>query len=467
MLATLRTEIIGAAAILGSAWMFTPAYAAPFQNYVATGTIVATPKNGTFVFGATFSAISDVTVRFSGRSLGRNEGVVLVLGTQVFRLGTEARLGVTASPPFTRNIILNQRTLSDLADGSIDFSVRVELLNGATFRPESTNSNLTLAFEATEGPAITAETEIVRPTAAFMQRRMERIVANEPTAYRFDRRQQSEGGVVFADLSSKGRLESVDAGLRSDDTLWYGWAEAAFSDYQADTAVDGTFGQLSFGADYLVSEGVAIGLMGQFDIASETVTGDSEVSGEGWMVGPYVSAKLSQNLFFNARLALGRSNNTIDTDIYDDDSIFTGDFTTRRGLIRAELYGNKNIGKTTLTPRAEIMYMREELQDYAVTDGIETLSVEGSTSEFGRISLSTDIAVQVGSFVAYTTPKLNWSRFSDGLGGNIEETSGAIAVGIRTAAGAKWNGDISLGFDGLGQEDFSATTIRGQVSKSF
>ena len=123
MFTKLRTGFIGAIVIFSGALMCAPAYAAPsYQDSVATGTIGGTPKSGSFTYGTTFSAISNVTASFSGDTLGRNEGVVLVLGTQTFHLGTEASIGVTASPPFTRNIALDHEALVDLADGSINRS---------------------------------------------------------------------------------------------------------------------------------------------------------------------------------------------------------------------------------------------------------------------------------------------------------------------------------------------------------
>lgn len=106
--------------------------------------------------------------------------------------------------------------------------------------------------------------------------------------------------------------------------------------------------------------------------------------------------------------------------------------------------------------------MHEEREAYSVTEGVAV-----ATTELGRISLSTEIAVPVRSIVVYTTPRLNWSQFNDGLGADTEGGSGAIAFGVRTAPGADWNGEISLGFAGLGQDDFKAATIRGQASKNF
>lgn len=58
--------------------------------------------------------------------------------------------------------------------------------------------------------------------------------------------------------------------------------------------------------------GLLIGALMQFDFADETSGAlNSDVEGNGWMAGPYLSARLTDNLFFDARAAWGRSENTI------------------------------------------------------------------------------------------------------------------------------------------------------------
>lgn len=148
-----RNGSFRAVIVLVGALVGTPAFAVPFEDTIVTGAITGTPKSGVFEYGTTFSAISDVQVTFSGNQLGFNEGVRLVLGTQVFNLGTDAT--TSQSPPFTRNIALNNETLEDLADGTIDALVSVYLRNGATFSPMAISTRLKLAFEGTEGPPIT------------------------------------------------------------------------------------------------------------------------------------------------------------------------------------------------------------------------------------------------------------------------------------------------------------------------
>ena len=81
--------------------------------------------------------------------------------------------------------------------------------------------------------------------------------------------------------------------------------------------------------------GLLIGALMQFDFADETsgLLG-SDVEGRGWLAGPYISARLSENIYFDARAAWGRSENDV--------SPF-GTYTDRVGgdrwLARADLTG--------------------------------------------------------------------------------------------------------------------------------
>ncbi len=109
------------------------------------------------------------------------------------------------------------------------------------------------------------------------------------------------------------------------------------------------------------------------------------------MAGPYVSAELAPNLFFNARAAWGWSSNSANIDVMNDDNIFSGDFGTSRSTVRAMLYGYYEKGSVTFTPTVELIYAQEAQKDFTVTDGVDTTLVTGVTNELARLSISSDI----------------------------------------------------------------------------
>ena len=56
-----------------------------------------------------------------------------------------------------------------------------------------------------------------------------------------------------------------------------------------------------------------VGALVQFDWAKEDCSVlASKVDGNGWMMGPYLSARVHENIYFDLRAAWGRSSNDLD-----------------------------------------------------------------------------------------------------------------------------------------------------------
>jgi hypothetical protein len=87
--------------------------------------------------------------------------------------------------------------------------------------------------------------------------------------------------------------------------------------------------------------------------------------GQGWMAGPYVSARLTPNLFFDARALWGRSNNHI-----DPLGAYTDSFDTNRALASAKLTGRWAFGALSFQPSAEVIYFTEQQGAYTNAIGI-------------------------------------------------------------------------------------------------
>ena len=93
------------------------------------------------------------------------------------------------------------------------------------------------------------------------------------------------------------------------------WTEGHFSKFNDDIGngnADGDFDILYVGADIPLTTNLLVGVLGQFDWAKEhTKIDSSKAEGKGWMVGPYLSARLDEHLFFDWRAAWGQSDNTV------------------------------------------------------------------------------------------------------------------------------------------------------------
>jgi len=250
---------------------------------------------------------------------------------------------------------------------------------------------------------------------------------------------------------------------------WDVWVEGRYSAFDNDNGNldrDGHVGLLYVGADYRVAENMIVGVLAQFDWSKEkSDTLSSEVDGDGWMVGPYLSARIHDNIYFDLRAAWGGSSNDLAL------NGATGDFDTSRWLVKGTLSGNWVYEAWRFTPSAELAYM-EESQD-AFTNSAGT-DVRGQDVSLGRLQFGPEIGYRIVQsedaiiepFVAIkgvwdfdnpnaviaghvTGPGDVWGRLQGGL--NVATTSGWSVRGL-----ASW--------DGLGASDYTGYTLQGSMN---
>ncbi|HEY5830540.1 MAG TPA: autotransporter domain-containing protein [Hyphomicrobiaceae bacterium] len=241
------------------------------------------------------------------------------------------------------------------------------------------------------------------------------------------------------------------------------WTEGVFSYYSQDR-IDGKrqghAGIFFAGADYLVHPGLLIGALVQIDWMDESSsTLGRNADGRGWMAGPYLSARLTQNLYFDARALWGRSSNHI-----DPLGAYTDSFETNRALAAAKLTGRWAFGGLTFQPSAELLYFTEEQEAYRNAIGI---AIDSQSVRLGRLMFGPEIGY----------------RFAAGGGSVVEPFVGLKGVwdfaktDETTAAGEPvgreaWRGRVETGatfrsasgisvraqgsYDGIGDANFHA-----------
>jgi len=239
------------------------------------------------------------------------------------------------------------------------------------------------------------------------------------------------------------------------------WAEGHFSQFKADDrgiSNSGSFGILYLGADYLLTSSILVGALVQFDRADErSRQANSAVSGTGWMAGPYMSARLTPNVFFDARTAWGTSSNKVDPfGLYQDS------FATNRWLARANLTGNWRFGDFRVTPSAALTYVQEKQLSY-----VDTLSVliPSQTVALGRFDAGPEFAYRFfGSNGAVYEPHIGvkgvWdfrrpdAASVDGLIVTGDEFSMRLETGLLARAANGWSFRTVVAYDGVGSSHF-------------
>jgi outer membrane autotransporter protein len=185
------------------------------------------------------------------------------------------------------------------------------------------------------------------------------------------------------------------------------------------------------------------------------------------MAGPYLSARLAQNLYFTTRAAWGVSSNTVSPfGTYDDD------FDTDRWLASAELTGNWNFGNWRITPSAGVTYVEENQHSYTDSRGVR---VPSQTVSLGEVAFGPEIAYRYLAdngivFEPHISMNGLWD-FDSPTGGEVVgyiASDSEIRAAVKGGLMARMTGGASFRmvgtFDGIGADGFDAFGAQGWVN---
>ncbi len=245
-----------------------------------------------------------------------------------------------------------------------------------------------------------ARNRTLRAINNFLARRADQITASDPDLA--NRLNAGCGNGKLPQVSGNGSDETsqfrVSGSLR--DSLRHGdnepqrecpkfdiWMQGQWGTTKADQGRQ-DLGLLYIGADYRLSPGLVFGVLAQFDWSNEEDAVEKiSAKGFGWMVGPYLVARLDKNLIFDTRIAWGQSTNKINPlGVYEDE------FKTNRWLARARLTGNFDVGGFNFTPHVGILYFEEQQKAYV--DSLGTY-IPGQTINLGRVTFGPKVSFRV------------------------------------------------------------------------
>ncbi|MFV2034900.1 MAG: autotransporter outer membrane beta-barrel domain-containing protein, partial [Halocynthiibacter sp.] len=140
------------------------------------------------------------------------------------------------------------------------------------------------------------------------------------------------------------------------------------------------------GADYLTSPDLLVGALVQYDtMRDSSATLNYMTEGTGWMAGPYLTARLDDNLFLDARLAWGRSDNRYAL------ATSSGNFETERWLVNISLTGDFQSGIWSVQPNLSLSYMEE--QQGSFIDSLNVL-IASQTVSRGQVRLGPNFSTR-------------------------------------------------------------------------
>lgn len=168
---------------------------------------------------------------------------------------------------------------------------------------------------------------------------------------------EGHGGLGFAGekavlSTSLARMAGGDVDRPTD--LWVEGEFARYTDREGVAKRSGEFGALGTGVDHVVTPDLLLGGYVQVDRFRERGTPGNRTEGEGWLAGPYVDARLSDGLYFQARMGWGRSENTVEAAGRGESR-----FDSRRWTAQAALLGAWESGAWRVSPNVKAYYYGE------------------------------------------------------------------------------------------------------------
>ncbi|MFK7902108.1 MAG: Ig-like domain repeat protein [Nitratireductor sp.] len=216
------------------------------------------------------------------------------------------------------------------------------------------------------------------------------------------------------------------------------------------------------GSHYFINKNSLLGVVGQIDWTDEKDTSsNSSADGRGWMVGPYIAGKLSnQNLYYEARSLWGRSKNNV-----SPDGTYIDEFNTTRWMASGALSGQYVSGEFTFSPTISASYFEESQEAY--TDSLNN-DIAGQTISMGEIKFGPIISRKIKIEDAAIGTMIGVSGvYNFGMTGTNGSASSSASIGNETLR-ARFDAGLTLtdaqgislrasGFyDGFGVDDYSS-----------
>lgn len=262
-----------------------------------------------------------------------------------------------------------------------------------------------------------------------------------------------------------GATKDYEASARFD-----AWGEAYYTDFNYDQIGilrDGHSFVGYIGADYRFSDSLLIGALIEFDSTKESSGAlVSQVDGNGWMSGPYLSARLYKNIYLDLRAAAGTAPSN-DLEFLG----VTANFVTARWLFIGRLSGDWLDGPWQFTPMTDVAYIEEKQGGFSNSNGA---MVPSQLALLGRATFGPEISYSrrvgealikpfgsikgIWNFDRSNIPLINGQLIS------VDPFWGRVGAGVDMLMPTGTTFRIALVYDGLGVNDYRSFTAQGQLS---
>lgn len=214
----------------------------------------------------------------------------------------------------------------------------------------------------------------------------------------------------------------------------------------------------------MLNPSLLVGTFVQFDnMQQRSSTKATDVRGQGWMAGPYATVRLTENVFWQMRGALGQSANRVSPFL-----TYTDSFGTTRWLVASTLSGRWQYGNWLFRPSASLSYLEDASKSYADTFGVEMPAVKstlgqakagpeiGYRLDLGHTVVEPHAGLQVIHNFANDTTAAGFGRIGDEVAGP-SGARGRAEIGVRARTLNGISLDVSGTYDGIGASGYNTT----------
>ncbi|SFR47362.1 hypothetical protein SAMN04488005_2359 [Yoonia tamlensis] len=357
-------------------------------------------------------------------------GVTTDVGTEIGCCGTGGTQGVVTSIAANSN---PSGFLNPTRGATHGAHIDINLYSGNVITP------------STDPTVEQIQTEI----SNLMQERARHLIAAQPDLIGF-LSGSATGAFNVNATSGNGTFELATSGGRP---IWArvrgDWSE------NGDIANSYFFGVA--GAHYAVNPDLLIGGMLQFDTIKQE-NGENTTQGDGYLVGPYIVAKLPDHpLYFEGRYLVGRTENTVTIGDADAQA-----FDTDRTLASLKVAGQLEYDDLTFTPSLTATHL-EDTQG-AFTDNADQDIPEQSIT-VQNVALGLDVAkafvLENGALTLTGGIAGSWSKtegtgFAETLTPNFEGKRASVHLGSTFAMHNGMIFSAQANYDGIGTDDFES-----------
>lgn len=253
------------------------------------------------------------------------------------------------------------------------------------------------------------------------------------------------------------------------------WAQldVGYVDGLEDSSATG--GMVTVGAEYLISDNFLAGVRLSLDYtdASFDSAANSEISGFGWLAGPYLSAEIAHNLFLDGYIGYGTSWNDYGGN-YEGLNL-SGDFTTQRIAGYLNMSGTWETGAVAWTPLIGASFGKEWSDSFDVgTDELGDIGIDGQEAGLGRLKGRLEAAYNITDYAdeqmqVFLAPQVTYD-FVRNAGPDGEQLlgdslwRGGVEGGFRYFKDS-FGASLLVGYDGVGVENWNA--YRGQLQLNY